>query len=166
MLHQKPYTTYVALTRAVDDYCERHGITRGAFALRVGFAGENAENQISNLLNPNSQNNISHAREEMFLRELDAKGRELYFSMRLKAWDMSLEHQRSNKVCVVEVSLSEMADRAMIEGSEAFAEVKKHTFNSALTKKDVLKIRKEAYDAVVYFQEIVDLSEKRMEEMR
>ena len=77
----KYYNIYIALNRAVNDYCERHGISRGAFAIRVGFNGENAENQLSNHLSPK---NISHERKQMILEELDDTSRRLYFGMRVR----------------------------------------------------------------------------------
>ena len=164
MTKTKPYHIYIALTRAVDNYCERHGIGRGAFALRVGFTGVNAENQLSNHLNPRSDKNISHEREYMIMCELDDVAREVYFGMRGKEWGIGVSSDTAPAVSV-EMSFHVLADDAMIEGDEVFATTKKALKDGCLDKKEVKAIRKEAAEAVTHYQKIVDLAEMKLRGM-
>jgi len=152
------------MTRAIDDYCERHDITRKSFSIRVGFCGDNAENQLSNHLNPRTMKNISHEREYMMIQELDDKGRELYFNMRAKEWGMSVG---CDSVALVSIgmSMSELADDAIIESNEAFATIKKALKDGSLNKKEIKAIRKEAKEAVDFNQKMVDLAEMKLRRM-
>jgi len=160
----KPYITYIAFTRAIVNYCERHGITRGAFALRIGFTGDNAENTISNHLNPNSMKNISHERENMILRELDDRSREIYFSMRAKEWGLNICSEVTRDLDI-DMSFHCLADDAMIEGDEAFASVKRALKDGVLTKKEIKAVRKESQDAVDFYQKMVDVAEMKLRGM-
>ena len=157
MTNTKPYHIYIALTRAVDNYCERHDISRGAFAVRVGFRGDNAENQLSNHLNPRSMKNISHEREYMILQELDDISRELYFSKRGKEWGLSVD-SGTTLVVSLDTSFHTLAD-------EAFSTTKKALKDGVLIKKEVNAIRKESKEAVDFYQKMVDLAELKLREM-
>lgn len=165
LIHTKPYHIYTALTRAVDDYCTRHDIGRGAFALRVGFNGPNAENQLSNHLNPRSNKNISHEREYMIMCELDDKARELYFSMRAKEWGMDVSYGKISHI-QIKMSFHALADRAMIDGSEAFCSIKEALEDGVLSKKELKRISKEAKEAADCYREIVDAAESKLKELQ
>ena len=167
MTSKKPYHIYTALTRAVDDYCERHGIGRGAFAIRIGFNGENADNQLSNHLNPRSMKNISHEREDMIMCELDDKAREIYFTMRAKEWGFKVDRVVEQAVSM-ERSFHVLADEAMIEGDEAFAVTKKALKDlrgGGFNKKQLKAIRKESKEASDFYMKMVDLAEEKLRGM-
>ncbi len=164
MTNTKPYHIYTALTRAVDDYCERHDIGRGAFAIRIGFNGENADNQLSNHLNPRSMKNISHEREYMIMCELDDKAREIYFRMRAKEWGLNVGRVAEQAV-PMEMSFHVLADEAMMEGDEAFAVTKKALKDGVLNKKEVKAIRKESKEAADFYMKMVDLAEEKLRGM-
>lgn len=159
----KPYKIYIALTRAVDDYCLRHDITRGCFALRVGWSGPSAQNQISNHLNPNSEKPISHAREQRILQELDDRARDMYFSMRKREFELGCTGSVKVSVILKDIEFHTLADDAMIEADEAFAAIKKGLKNGSLSKKEIKALRKEAVEAASFYQKIVDAADAKLE---
>jgi hypothetical protein len=165
MTNTKPFHIYQALTRAVDDYCDRHYIGRGAFALRVGFNGPNAENQLSNHLNPRSQKNISHEREYMIMCELDDMARHVYFKLRGKEWGLDTQTTSKPTTINIDMSFHTLADDAMIEGDEAFSAVKKGLKDGLLTKKELKAIRKESIEAVRHYEKMVELADVKLRGM-
>lgn len=158
----KPYTTYIAFTRAIDDYCERHDITRGCFALRIGFTGPSAENQISNHLNPNNTKNISHEREQRILHQLDDEARELYFKMRTKEFGMSVCLDFKALELLDDDDFHGLADAAMIEGDEAFATTKRALQDGSLSHKELKQIAKECRESAQHYERMADVAEMKL----
>lgn len=155
---------YLALTEAVDNFNERHYVTRGYLADIIGFKGENAAIQLSNYLNPNNETKLfNHRQFIQLLRAFDDLARRAYFDAMMKPFGYeTCKIVYSDTVDEESLkSLHTRTDDAMVKGMETFKTVKISLKDKTLDKKELIAIEKEARETKEHFRDIEETARSR-----
>lgn len=160
----KPFIYYTALTRAVDDYNERHDYKRATLADKLGFVGENAAIQFSNALNPlNHGKTLNDERKYTLFHALDQEALTVFFTHYMKQF--SLKPVPVSVPVVTFKSLHHAADNAMIEGDEAFKTIKLSLRDRTLTRDELKAIIKETSEAEEAYAQTRIMAQNRFDSM-
>ena len=162
---EKPYHLYTALTKAVDNYNDRHFLNRGFFADVLNYKGESAARQFSAALNTNNyEKTINDNRKKILLNTMDDEARRVFFTEWMRQWGLkpcSLYKPESFGI----VALNILVDDAQIEADESFKTAKLALRDETLTSKELKDIIKEATEAMQKQEQIVGMAHARLEEM-
>ncbi|UFH59819.1 hypothetical protein [Sulfurovum mangrovi] len=141
----KPTLMYIAITKAVDDYNNRHNYDRGHLADKLGFNGPHASNQFSNCINPNTTDkSLNSYKIDLLLHLLDHEARMIFFREWMRQFALKPVATESYPVTVDD--LRQAADNVAIEGSESLI-VNMHALSDGkVTIDEAKKMRKEASD--------------------
>jgi len=162
----KPYSLYAALTKAVDNYNERHHLNRGHLADALGYAGDNAARQLSNALNPNnSEKTISDHRKKLLFHAIDEEARMVFFTEWMRQWGLKPAKISAPTFCSVH-EFSVLVDDAQMEADDAFKTAKMALRDETLSEDECKAIIKEATEAMRMQEEIIAKAHARLEKMR
>lgn len=161
----KPYPLYTALTKAVDDFNDRHALKRDHLAQELGYRGENAGRQLSNALNPNNTDkSISDHRKSLLLHAMDEEARMTFFAEWMRQWGLRPVSMSAPNVCSIKVFATKVDD-AQMEADESFKTSKIALRDGTLTEDELRSIIKEATDAMRLQEEIILMANERLKEM-
>jgi len=160
----KPYNLYTALTKAVDDYNNRHMLNRGHLADVLGFTGDNAAIQLSNALNPNNHTKtLNDEKKYRLLESVDDEARMVFFREWMRQWGLKPAKMSAP---TMEVCMSILVDDAQMEADDVFKTAKMALRDETLDEKECLDIIREAEEAMRKQEEIIAMAHKRLEVIR
>ncbi len=156
----KDLTFYSAHQAAMTSYCERHFVNRGHFADILGFNGENANIQLSNCLNPNSDKTLNDKRKELLFHAYDDISKRVFFDVLMRPSGYTT--CKIESVEPVELNIFHMlADDAMIEGDEAFKTIKMSLRDKMLDEKELIAIENDCKKTKELYRELEEQARAR-----
>lgn len=160
----KPLILYTALTKAVDDYNERHYLTRGHLADAIGFFGENAAIQFSNALNPlNHDKTLNDEKKYKLLHSMDHEAVKVFFAHYMKQFGlMPVEIMTDTSSTLI--SFHAAVDDVMLESDDVFKTTKMALKDEKLTTDEIHDIIKELDESDAANAKLRAMAKCRMEE--
>lgn len=163
----KSKSFYTAMTKAVDDYNNRHNLNRGYFADVLGYKGDNASRQLSAALNPHSDDKtLNDERKEALIEEMDIDARMVFFTAYMKQWGLKPEMIDVPAVSIEDINIHIALDNALIESDDAFKTGKFALRDKTLDEAELRAIIKESEEAARKHDETAMLAKARLKTLR